>query len=412
MLKINLSLIKKQPMKEVLKNYSGIILLLLGITIGSIIGIVAPNVVYYIKPLGDIFLNLLFVSVVPLVFFAVSNSIASLEQQSKFGKIMVTMAFTFLFFILTAAVFTICAVYLFPVSGVSGSSEIVQEAANNDSWGNRIVGFFTVGEFTQLFSRQNMLALLIFAFMTGFSARKAGEKGQVFRSFIASGYEVMKELLLLIMKVAPVGLGAYFAYQVATLGPQLFGFYAKPLGLYYIAGIVYFLAFFSLYAFMAKGQNGVKSFWTHAIYPTLTALSTCSSFATMPANLQAASKMGIPSQISNIVIPIGTTLHKNGSSMSSIIKIYVAFLIIGRDFFDPTNLLLALGITVFVSIVAGGIPNGGYIGEMLMISVYKLPQEAIPAVMIIGTLVDPLATVLNAVGQLVASMFVSRFVKV
>ncbi len=412
MLKISLSLIKKHPMKEVLKNYSGIILLLLGITIGSIIGIVAPDVVYYIKPLGDIFLNLLFVSVVPLVFFAVSNSIASLEQQSKFGKIMVTMAFTFLFFILTAAVFTICAVYVFPVSGVSGSNEIVEEATNNDSWGNRIVGFFTVGEFTQLFSRQNMLALLIFAFMTGFSARKAGEKGAAFRSFIASGYEVMKELLLLIMKIAPIGLGTYFAYQVATLGPQLFGFYAKPLGLYYIAGIVYFLVFFSLYAFMAKGQNGVKSFWTNAIYPTLTALSTCSSFATMPANLQAASKIGIPSQISNIVIPIGTTLHKNGSSMSSIIKIYVAFLIIGRDFFDPMNLLLALGITVFVSIVAGGIPNGGYIGEMLMISVYKLPQEAIPAVMIIGTLVDPLATVLNAIGQLVASMFVSRFVKI
>lgn len=412
MLKIKLSLIKKHTMKEVLKNYSGILLLLLGITIGSIIGIVAPDLVDYLKPLGDIFLNLLFVSVVPLVFFAVSNSIASLEQQSKFGKIMLTMAFTFLFFILTAAVFTICAVYLFPVSGVSGSSEIVEETANSDSWGNRIVGFFTVGEFTQLFSRQNMLALLIFAFMTGFSARKAGEKGQVFRSFIASGYEVMKELLLLIMKVAPIGLGAYFAYQVATLGPQLFGFYAKPLGLYYIAGIVYFLVFFSLYAFMAKGQNGVKSFWTNAIFPTLTALSTCSSFATMPANLQAAAKIGIPSQISNIVIPIGTTLHKNGSSMSSIIKIYVAFLIIGRDFFDPMNLLLALGITVFVSIVAGGIPNGGYIGEMLMISVYKLPQEAIPAVMIIGTLVDPLATVLNAVGQLVASMFVSRFVKV
>ena len=403
---------KKHRMKEVLKNYSGILFLLLGITVGSIIGIVAPGVADYIKPLGDIFLNLLFVSVVPLVFFAVSNSIASLEQQSKFGKIMVTMAFTFLFFILTAAVFTIFAVYLFPLSGISGSKEVVEAASDNDSWGNRIVSFFTVGEFTQLFSRQNMLALLIFAFMTGFSARKAGESGQVFRAFIASGYEVMKELLLLVMKIAPVGLGAYFAYQVATLGPQLFGFYAKPLGLYYIAGIIYFLVFFSLYAFMANGQNGVKSFWKNAIYPTLTALSTCSSFATMPANLQAAAKIGIPGQISNIVVPIGTTLHKNGSSMSSIIKIYVAFLIIGRDFFDPMNLLLALGITVFVSIVAGGIPNGGYIGEMLMISVYQLPQEAIPAVMIIGTLVDPLATVLNAVGQLVASMFVSRFVKI
>ncbi len=405
-------MIKKRSMKEVLKNYSGILLLLLGIVIGSIIGIIAPQTVNYIKPLGDIFLNLLFVSVVPLVFFAVSNSIASLEQQSKFGKIMITMAFTFLFFILTAAIFTICAVYLFPVSGVSGSKELIGEVASEESWGNRIVSFFTVGEFTQLFSRQNMLALLIFAFMTGLSARRAGEKGQSFRMFIASGYEVMKELLLLIMKAAPIGLGAYFAYQVATLGPQLFGFYAKPLGLYYIAGVIYFLLFFSLYAFMAGGINSVKNFWKNAIYPTATALSTCSSFATMPANLQAASKLGIPSQIFNIVIPIGTTLHKNGSSMSSIIKIYVAFMIIGRDFFDPMNLLLALGITVFVSIVAGGIPNGGYIGEMLMISVYKLPQEAIPAVMIIGTLVDPLATVLNAVGQLVASMFVNRFVKV
>ena len=399
-------------MKEVFKNYSGMILLLLGIIVGSIIGILAPSIVDYIKPLGDIFLNLLFVSVVPLVFFAVSNSIASLEQQSKFGKIITMMSFTFLFFILTAAIFTIVAVYLFPMSPISGSSQIISEDTGNDSWGNRIVSFFTVGEFTELFSRKNMLALLIFAFLTGFAARKTGESGKPFREFIASGYEVMKELLMLVMKLAPIGLGAYFAYQVATVGPQLFGFYGKPLAIYYIVGTVYFFLFFSLYAFVADGRKGIKNFWTNAPYPTLTALSTCSSFATMPANLQAASKMGIPSSIANLVIPIGTTLHKNGSSISSIIKIYVAFLIIGKDFFEPSNLLLALGITVFVSIVEGGIPNGGYIGELLMISVYKLPHEAIPAVMIIGTLVDPLATVLNAVGNVVAAMFVNRFVKV
>lgn len=399
-------------MKEVLKNYSGIIFLLLGIIVGSIIGIVSPQIVEYIKPLGDIFLNLLFVSVVPLVFFAVSNSIASLEQQSKFGKIIFTMSFTFLLFILIAAIFTIGVVYLFPVSSLSGSSELLIEQGKEENWGDRIVSFFTVGEFTELFSRKNMLALLIFAFLTGFAARKSGDNGKPFRIFIASGFEVMKELLLMIMKIAPIGLGAYFAYQVATLGPQLFGFYAKPLGLYYIAGIVYFFVFFSLYAFVADQKNGIKNFWKNAVLPTLTAISTCSSFATMPTNLVAATKIGIPSSIANLVIPIGTTLHKNGSSMSSIIKIYVAFQIIGKDFFEPSNLLLALGITVFVSIVAGGIPNGGYIGEMLMISVYQLPQEAVPAVIILGTLVDPLATVLNAVGDIVAAMFVNRFVKV
>ena len=395
-------------MQPILKNYSGIILLLGGIILGSFIGIFLPTAVDYLKPVGDIFLNLLFVSVVPLVYFAVANSIASVEQNGKFGKIIFSMIFTFLLFIVIAALFTIAAVYLFPTEALPSTSKEIIENTSEDTWGNRIVSFFTVGEFTSLFSRQNMLALLIFAFLTGTASRKAGDAGLVFRNFLSSGYEVMKELLLLVMKAAPIGLGAYFAFQVATVGPQLFGFYAKPLGLYYIAGIVYFLLFFSIYAFLAKGNNGVKTFWKNNIYPTLTAISTCSSFATMPANLQAAAKIGVPSSIANIVIPIGSTLHKNGSSMSSIIKIYVAFLIIGKDFFDPMNLLLALGITVFVSIVAGGIPNGGYIGEMLMISVYQLPQEAIPAVMIIGTLVDPLATVLNSTGDTVAAMFVTK----
>lgn len=395
-------------MNVVLKNYSGIIFLLLGIILGSLVGIFVPQVVEYLKPIGDIFLNLLFVSVVPLVFFAVSNSIIGVENEGKLGKIIFLMVLTFLFFIIIAAIFTIIAVYFFPTEAVGMYSGETIENTSEETWENRIVSFFTVGEFTQLFSRQNMLALLIFAFLTGTAIRKSGKKGESFRQFITSGYEVMKELLLLVMKAAPIGLGAYFAYQVATVGPQLFGFYAKPLGLYYVAGIIYFFVFFTLYAFISNGKLGIQKFWKSNIYPSLTALSTCSSFATMPANLQAASKIGIPEKIANMVIPIGSTLHKNGSSMSSIIKIYVAFLIIGEDFFDPTNLILAIGITIFVSIVAGGIPNGGYIGEMLMISVYNLPQEAIPAVMIIGTLVDPLATVLNATGDTVAAMFVTK----
>lgn len=395
-------------MKEILKNYSGIIYLLVGITLGSIVGLFFPQAVTYLKPVGDIFLNLLFVSVVPLVFFAVTNSIGAVEREGKFGRIIFSMAFTFLLFILIAAVFTIIAVYLFPTEAIGSKTGEILENQNETTWGDRIVSFFTVGEFTQLFSRQNMLALLIFAFLCGTAIRKAGDKGLIFRNFIASGYEVMKELLLIVMKAAPIGLGAYFAYQIATLGPQLFGLYAKPLGLYYVAGIIYFFLFFSLYAFIARGKNGPGIFWRYNIYPSLTAISTCSSFATMPANLQAAQKIGVPNSIANIVIPIGSTLHKNGSSMSSIIKIYVAFLIIGENFFEPSNLLLALGITVFVSIVAGGIPNGGYIGELLMISAYNLPQEAIPAVIIIGTLVDPLATVLNATGDTVAAMFVTK----
>ena len=395
------------------KNYSNIILLLIGIFIGSLVGIFSPDFVVYLKPIGDIFLNLLFVTVIPLVFFAIVSAISGIEQQNQLGKIIGTMVLTFLSFILISATFCIVLVYFFPTETPANIHEAITENIKSDtSINDQIVGFFTVSEFYHLFSRQNMLALLVFSFLVGISIRKSGELGKGFQNFILSGNEVMKQLLLLIMKVAPVGLGAYFAYQVGTIGPQLFGFYAKPLGLYYIAGTIYFIVFFSLYAFVWKGGKGVKAFWRESLLPTATAISTCSSLATMPVAIESTKRMGVPAAIANVVIPIGTTIHKNGSSISSIIKIYVAFQLLGWNFFEPVNLIMALGITVFVSAVAGGIPNGGYIGEMLMISVYKIPPDVVPAVIIIGTLVDPLATVLNSVGNILASMIVSKFVKV
>lgn len=394
------------------KNYSNIILLLIGIFVGSLVGIFAPDFVVYLKPIGDIFLNLLFVTVIPLVFFAIVSAISGIEQQNQLGKIIGTMVLTFLSFILISATFCIILVYFFPTEAPKNISETISEnIQNNANINDQIVGFFTVSEFYHLFSRQNMLALLVFSFLVGISIRKSGEMGKAFQNFILSGNEVMKQLLLLIMKVAPVGLGAYFAYQVGTIGPQLFGFYAKPLGLYYIAGTIYFILFFSLYAFVWKGGKGLKAFWKESLLPTATAISTCSSLATMPVAIEAAKRMGVPASIANVVIPIGTTIHKNGSSISSIIKIYVAFQLLGWNFFEPMNLLMALCITIFVSAVAGGIPNGGYIGEMLMISVYKIPPDVVPAVIIIGTLVDPLATVLNSVGNILASMIVSKFIK-
>jgi Na+/H+-dicarboxylate symporter len=230
-----------------------------------------------------------------------------------------------------------------------------------------------------------------------------------FLNFLIAGNEVMKKLLEIVMKLGPVGLGAYFAYQVYDLGPELFGFYARPLAFYYVFGTIFFFVIFTFYAFVAKGKRGISAYWKNNIAPSLTAVGTCSSLATLPVNLLAAAKMGIPSNVANVVIPLGNTLYKNGSAISSILKIYVAFTILGWDFFEMETIVLAVGITVLVSMVAGGIPNGGFIGEMLMISVYGIPNEAVPAVMIIGALVDPLATVLNATGDTVASMLVTRF---
>lgn len=398
-------------MNSILKSYSSILLLLLGITVGSLIGLFLPNLVTYIKPIGDIFLNLLFVAVIPLLFFAIASAIANIENNSKLGKILGAMTGVFIITIALAAVFTILGLWIYPVTAIHESSAVSEVISTNpeDTWGDKIVRFLSVGEFVNLLSRQNILAFVIFSFLVGISVRKSGNSAKPFLQFLIAGNEVMKNLLTLIMRLGPIGLGAYFAYQVQTLGPELFGFYAKPLAFYYIFGIIFFFAVFSLYAFIANGTEGVKRYWRFNITPTLTAVSTCSSLATLPVNLLAAKKMGVPNYIGSVVIPLGNTLYKNGSSISSILKIYVAFAILDWNFFEPTTLITAVGITILVSMVAGGIPNGGFIGEMLMISVYGIPNEAVPAIMIIGALVDPLATILNATGDTVAAMLVTKF---
>ena len=391
------------------KNYKSILLLLGGIIVGSILGLVFGKDVEVIKPLGDIFLNLLFTAIIPLIFFTIASSITNLEKSEKLGKLFIIVIGVFLATVLISAVIMILSVLLFPIHQDIVIATIPLQEIHETSGGSQITQLLTASDFYELLSRKSMLALIIFSFLIGFACLQSGEKGKDFSKFLNSGNEVMKQLLHLIMKTAPIGLGAYFSYQVGIFGPQLFGAYAKPLGLYYAVCVFYFVVFFSLYAYIAAGRKGVSVFWKNNITPSLTALGTCSSIATIPANLEGAEKINIPKHISNIVIPLGAPLHKDGSGMSSIIKIAVIFAMFGKDFTDPNTLLIALGITVIVSVVEGGIPNGGYIGEVLAITIYGFPMEqALPAAMIIGTLVDPIATLLNANGDLVSSMLITR----
>jgi Na+/H+-dicarboxylate symporter len=397
-------------MNSWIKNYSGMIWLIASIIVGSIAGAILGKDAEVVKPIGDIFLNLLFVAVIPLVFFAISSAIANLQGTQKLSRIMGIMSGVFVGTVIVAALLTIVAVWLFPLHQSSAASTIpLPEDANKSLSGDAITQLFTTGEFFQLLSRKNMLAMIIFAILVGFGVLKAGEKGQAFAQFLNAGNEVFKQVFIIIMKAGPVGLGAYFAYQVAVFGPSLFGTYAHTLGIGYGISIFIYLVIYSLYAFIAGGIGGIKRYWKNNIIPSATAIGTCSSIATIPANLDAAKKMGITDVIAGITIPLGGTLHKDGSSVSSILKMAVVFAMFGKGFNSPETILLALGMTVLVSVVEGGIPNGGYVGELLFISAYGFPPEAVPPTIIIGTLIDPIATLLNATGDTAAAMLINRF---
>ncbi|MBD1384294.1 dicarboxylate/amino acid:cation symporter [Mucilaginibacter rigui] len=397
-------------MSNWIKNYSGMIWLIAGIIAGSVAGIILGTKAEILKPIGDIFLNLLFVAVIPLVFFAISSAIANLHGSQKLGRIMSVMSAVFLGTLIMAALLTIVALWLFPIGQTSFATvgTTPAETGKNLS-GDQITQLFTTSEFFNLLSRKNMLAMIIFAILVGFGARSAAEKGKAFVQFLNAGNEVFKHVFGIIMKAGPIGLGAYFAYQVAVFGPSLFGTYAHVLGIGYGVSLFYYAVFYSLYAFIAGGIKGIKRYWENNIIPSATAVGTCSSIATIPANLDAAKKMGVTDAIAGITIPLMGTLHKDGSSISSILKMSVVFAMFGRSFDSAEVIILALGMTVLVSIVEGGIPNGGYIGELLFISAYGFPPEALPPAIIIGTLIDPVATLLNATGDTAAAMLINRF---
>jgi Na+/H+-dicarboxylate symporter len=397
-------------MSSWIKNYSAMIWLIGGIIAGSVAGIMLGTRAEILKPIGDIFLNLLFVAVIPLVFFAISSAIANLEGSQKLGRIMGVMSGVFLGTLILAALLTIIALWLFPIGHTSFAATGTTPVDTGKSLsGDQITQLFTTSEFFNLLSRKNMLAMIIFALLVGFGARSAAEQGKAFVQFLNAGNEVFKQVFGIIMKAGPIGLGAYFAYQVAVFGPSLFGTYAHVLGIGYGVSLFYYAVFYSLYAFIAGGVKGIRRYWKNNIIPSATAVGTCSSIAAIPANLDAAKKMGITDAVAGITIPLLGTLHKDGSSISSILKMSVVFAMFGRSFDSAEVVVLALGMTVLVSIVEGGIPNGGYIGELLFISAYGFPPEALPPAIIIGTLIDPVATLLNATGDTAAAMVINRF---
>ena len=221
----------------------------------------------------------------------------------------------------------------------------------------------------------------------------------------------MMKVIDIIMKYAPIGLCAYFANLVGEFGPNLLGAYGRAMLVYYPICIFYFLVFFTIYAYWAGGKNGVKVMFKNILPPTATSIATQSSVATLPVNLEAAKNIGVPKDIREIILPIGATMHMDGTVFASILKIAFLFGIFGKSFTGIGTFISAMLISVMSGVVMSGVPGGGLIGEMLIVSLYGFPSEAFPIIATIGFLVDPPGTCINATGDTIAAMMVTRLIE-
>ena len=391
-----------------IKTYGFSMLLIASIGIGSMLGIILKKEAVFLKPFGDVFLNLLFTAIVPLVFFSIASAVAGMTNVKRLGKILSAMLVVFILTGVAASAIMAVAVQFYPPAQGVRVDLNLPAGIEPFKTSEQIVNAFAAPDFLDILSKKNMLALIIFSILIGLAASSVGEKGKVFSAFLASASEVMMKVIHYIMFYAPIGLCAYFAYFIGAYGPQLLGSYARAMAIYYPITIFYFFIAFSIYAYIAARGTGVRTFWKNIIPPSLTALATASSVATIPSNLEAANKTGIPEDISEVIIPIGATIHMEGSCLAAVLKIAFLFGIFNMDFSSAQTLVTAIGIAILCGTVVSGIPGGGVVGELLIISLYGFPPEVFPIITMIGTLVDPPATMVNAIGDNVSSMMVAR----
>lgn len=391
-----------------LKNYAFSLVLIGSIITGSILGLILKEKAIALKPLGDIFLNLLFTIVVPLVFFSISSAVASMSDVRRLGKIIFWMLVIFVATSFVSSLLMIAAVKIFPMAQGIQLPTFPGYQPQKIDVPQQIVKTLTVSDFSDLFSKKNMLALILFSMMIGLATSMSGEKAKPFAQFLQASKAVMEKAMSFIMLYAPIGLGAYFTYLIGSFGPQLFGSYFKALAIYYPIAIGYFVVGFSFYAYLAGGLAAIKKFWAHILPVALTAWGTGSSIATIPVNLKAAEEIGAPKDIREITIPIGATIHMDGSCMAAILKIAFLFGIFGMSFSGPQAILSAIGVAIVAGVVISGIPSGGMLGELMIVTLYGFPIEALPIITMVGTLVDPPATMVNATGDNVISLLIAR----
>lgn len=407
-------------MKELIKNYRSSFILLLSILIGGVIGAVVGPEAKVLEPLGQIFLNLMFTLIVPLVFFSVTSSIANMSGMSRLGKIIINAAVIFIFTALLSGILSIAGVLIFnPTQGLgadtintilSGSGEEIVAEAQQLSLPQQLVQTITVGDFSELFSRSKMLQILIFSVMFGIATAMVGDRAKPVKEFLDAAAQVMMKMVNIVMYYAPIGLGCYFASIIGQLGTQILEGYLRVFLLYLVLAVINYFVLFSIYAYVAAGRPGLKTFWKNAIAPTVTALATCSSAATIPVNLDATKKIGVPKDIAETVIPLGVNTHKDGSVIGGVMKVVFLFGLFGKEITDLPALLSIICVAFLVGAVMGAIPGGGLIGEMLILSIYGFPPEALPVIAVISTIIDAPATVLNSTGNTVCAMLTSRFV--
>lgn len=397
-------------MKKIWDSYRSSFILLGCMILGGIVGAFWGPGASVLAPWANIFLNLLYCCVVPMIFISLVYAIASMDNMRKLGKVLAVLLVLFLITGVVCSAYMVGFTALFDPAKNTDMTQFAQESVDLSGTSLDILAMFTVSDFSLLWSRTNLMALVVYAILTGIAVVMAGEKAKPVIALLEGLNEVMVKLVGIVMKLAPLGLGFYFAILIGTNGRDIVGPLSRSFLTYVVAILIYYFAGHSIMAYLGGGRKAVGLYWKNNVTPSLTALGTCSTAATLPYNMIAGKKMGLPKDMSDLCVLMGANLHKDGASILQVLQATFVCALCGIDVFTPKNIVLLIVAAIVGSTIMGAIPGGGYVGQLVIASIFGLPNWTIPIMALIVTLGDPFATLVNVTGDTALGMIAARIV--
>ena len=389
-----------------------IICMFAGILVGLLFLMVAPKSTFtseYLKPIGTIYINLLKFMVVPVVLFSITDGVVSLNDLKRVGSVGLR---TFIYYICTTAIAVViglavvnCFKGLFPVLDSAVRDSLEYTATDAPKVMDVIVGIFPDNLFKPLVEA-NMLPVICIAIFFGAGILAAGDKGKKIGELVNCMNDVTMKILMMVIKLTPIGVFCLMADVVAVNGPKIVGSLALVVGVAYIGYILHIVIVYGCSIKFLSGMSPVKFF--KGLAPAmLTAFTTTSSNATLPINIECCNDMGAEPEISSFVLPLGATINMDGTAIyQAVCAVFIACCY-GIDLTLGQMAMIVLTATL-ASVGTAGVSGAGMIMLSMVLMSVGLPVEGIAIIAGVDKLFDMGRTTLNITGDATAAMWVSK----
>lgn len=363
----------------------------------------------YLKPFGTIYINLLKFMVVPVVLFSIMSGVISLNDLKKVGSVGIK---TFIYYICTTALAVViglvvvnCFKGFFPVLDSSVTAGLEYEAAEAPKIMDVIVNIFPDNLLKPMVDT-NMLPVIVIAIFFGAGVLAAGEKGKMIANLVESMDEVVMKVLMMIIKLTPIGVFCLMADVVAVNGAKVVGSLALVVGVAYIGYILHLVIVYSLGVKFLAGMSPIRFFKGMAA-AMLTAFTTTSSNATLPVNIECCNDMGAEPEISSFVLPLGATINMDGTAIYQAVATVFIACCYGIDLTIGQMVMVVVTATL-ASIGTAGVSGAGMIMLSMVLLQVGLPVEGIAIIAGVDKLFDMGRTTLNITGDATCAMWLSK----